>query len=228
MSGLAFHHLAKLIPEMMTDELVELERDIAKNGLRQPIVLYEGKILDGRHRYAVCRKLGIEPKVETFNGTVEDATALVFSLNVHRRHLTFEQKQKIIEAELKRDPAQSDRAIAATAKVSHPTVAKVREQMASTGDVEMVTTSTDSLGRQQPRRRKTLPEKAAAGRTEAMQTTATSTAENTRSASWPRKAGPVAIAEAILDALGDPRRAESVGRQLQRKARRAMGAMGAD
>lgn len=132
---LVAHPFALLIPEMMADELVELERDIQAHGLRQPITLFENQILDGRHRYATCMKLGIEPKVETFTGTEAEAKALVLSLNVHRRHLTLKQKQELIEAELKRDPAQSDRAIGRKAKVDHKTVAKKRAEAAANGEI---------------------------------------------------------------------------------------------
>lgn len=73
---------------------------------------------------------------------------------MHRRHLELKQKQKFIEAELKRDPAQSDRSISMKAKVSHTHVAKVRKEAEATGNVATVATSTDTLGRKQPRRRK--------------------------------------------------------------------------
>ena len=120
------HPLADEIPEMLTDEYAGLVVDIKAHGLREPITLFEGMILDGRHRYRACMELGIEPKIVTFEGTRAEAWALVLSLNAHRRHLTIEQKQKIILAELTRDPTQSDRAIGKKAKVDHKTVAKAR------------------------------------------------------------------------------------------------------
>jgi DNA-binding Lrp family transcriptional regulator len=140
MTARLVHPFADIIPPMMTDELADLERDIVANGLRQAITLFDGKILDGRHRYAVCTKLGIEPTVVNFEGTADEAKALALSLNVHRRHLTFEQRQAIVDRELRTDPSQSDRAIAAKAKVSHPTVAKQREKLVRAGTVETVTT----------------------------------------------------------------------------------------
>lgn len=145
------HPLAALIPPMLNDEQVELERDIQANGQGQPIILFEGKILDGRHRYAVCQKLKLTPETTTFTGTEAEAKALVLSLNVHRRHLSFEQKSKLIDAELKRDPSQSDRAIAEKAKVSHPTVAKIRREAEASGTVETVTTVTGKDGVPQPK-----------------------------------------------------------------------------
>jgi ParB-like chromosome segregation protein Spo0J len=128
------HPLALAIPEMLTDEYIDLVADIKAHGLREAIVLFENMILDGRHRAKACAELGIDPTTIAFTGTKAEAEALVLSLNVHRRHLTFEQKQKIVEAELKRDPEQSDRAIAKKAKVSHPTVAKARAGISANGN----------------------------------------------------------------------------------------------
>ncbi len=154
------HPLAKLIPDMLDVELAELERDIEVNGQQQPIMLFEGKILDGRHRYAVCQKLGIEPKIKPFPGTEAEARALVISLNVHRRHLSSEQKQKLIETELQRDPGQSDRVIAAKAKVSPTTVGKARAKAEATGKASTVASSKGKDGK--TRKRKTRTRKPAA------------------------------------------------------------------
>ena len=114
------------MPGMLTTEDNSLVADIEANGLRQPITLFQGLILDGRHRYAACQKLGLTPTTEVFTGSEEDARLFVLSANLHRRHLTLEQKKAIVEAELKRDPAQSDRSIAKKAKVDHKTVATER------------------------------------------------------------------------------------------------------
>jgi len=73
----------------------------------------------------------------------------VTSANLHRRHLTREQRRELVERLLKAQPEKSDRQIAATVKVSHPTVATVRRELVETGDVENLSTRTDSVGRQQ-------------------------------------------------------------------------------
>ena len=61
---LPFHLLANLLPLMEGDEFEELVEDIREHGLYQPIVLYEGAILDGRNRYRSCREAGVEPRFE--------------------------------------------------------------------------------------------------------------------------------------------------------------------
>jgi ParB-like chromosome segregation protein Spo0J len=85
MATLAFHPLAELFPEMEPEEYSRLVEDIKANGQLEPIWLYEGKILDGRHRYLACQDAKIEPVTRVYEG--KDPTGFVLSLNLHRRHL---------------------------------------------------------------------------------------------------------------------------------------------
>jgi ParB-like chromosome segregation protein Spo0J len=55
------HPLAALFPAIPEEELAELGRDIALHGQLEPIVLYQGKILDGVNRYQPCRRMAREP-----------------------------------------------------------------------------------------------------------------------------------------------------------------------
>jgi ParB-like chromosome segregation protein Spo0J len=87
------HPLSALLPMMSDQELRKLRADILKNGQQEPIVLFEGKILDGRNRYRACMDLGIvDPKKEDFAGKPEDALHYVMARNVHRRQLSASQK----------------------------------------------------------------------------------------------------------------------------------------
>jgi N6-adenosine-specific RNA methylase IME4 len=84
------HRLAELIPLMSDEQYEALRADVAKQGLLEPIVLYENQVLDGRHRYRACIATGTEPRFQQYGG--DDPVAFVISLNVHRRHLTATQK----------------------------------------------------------------------------------------------------------------------------------------
>jgi hypothetical protein len=104
--GLEFHPLANLFPLIEGEEFYKLVDDISKNGLRQRIVLFEGKILDGRNRYLASREAGYtDPNlfqpggslVEEYNG--DNPLQYVVSLNLNRRHLT-DQQRAAIAAEL--------------------------------------------------------------------------------------------------------------------------------
>jgi len=90
-----FHELANIFPMLGDEELAELCADIEKNGLTEPITVYEGKILDGRNRATACQRLGIEP--DTIEYTSGDPVAFVLSKNLHRRHLTESQRAMVAE-----------------------------------------------------------------------------------------------------------------------------------
>ena len=89
------HPICLLIPSADEDELQELTDDIRAHGLIDPIVLFEGLILDGRNRAAACARAGVQPRYVQFGGGREDALILVVSHNLKRRHLT---KQAIADA----------------------------------------------------------------------------------------------------------------------------------
>lgn len=97
--SLDFHPYSEIFPLLPDAELAELAADIKAFGLREPIWLYEGKILDGRNRWIACQKAHVEPQFRTFRGEPKGAKALVWSANYHRRHLT-ESQRAIAAAEL--------------------------------------------------------------------------------------------------------------------------------
>ena len=88
-----FHELANIFTMLGEEELVALCADIEKNGLAEPITLYEGKILDGRNRARACERLGIKPKTVEYTGN--DPVAFVLSKNLHRRHLSESQRAMV-------------------------------------------------------------------------------------------------------------------------------------
>ena len=54
----------RLLPELSTGELNQLEANIIRDGCREPIVVWNNTILDGHHRYDICRKHRIPFKLE--------------------------------------------------------------------------------------------------------------------------------------------------------------------
>lgn len=108
-----FHPACTIFPPLSDDELQELADDIAANGLRNPIVLYQSKILDGRNRYLACEIAGVEPRFTEFDG--DDPIGWVVSQNLLRRHLTASQKAVValdllplLEKEAKQRQRQSN------------------------------------------------------------------------------------------------------------------------
>jgi hypothetical protein len=57
-----YHPLAEVLPLLTGREFDDLVEDIGKNGLRDPINLFEGRIIDGRNRERACLKAGVEPR----------------------------------------------------------------------------------------------------------------------------------------------------------------------
>jgi hypothetical protein len=153
---LPIHPAAGAYPSLGEDELAELAADIGAHGL---------SLLDGRYRLDALERagfvlvkdgeldralgLGGDPRVRVVAGV--DPVAFADSVNLHRRHLTREQKRARIEALLKADPEKSDRRIAREVgdRTSH-TVAVVRAASERRGEITHVPVRRDTRGRRQP------------------------------------------------------------------------------
>ena len=88
-----FHPLANVFPLMEGEEFDGLKASIKSHGVREPIVLFEDRVLDGRNRFRACKELGIEIPAVKFSG--DEPTAFVIDKNIHRRHLTASQRAMI-------------------------------------------------------------------------------------------------------------------------------------
>jgi ParB-like chromosome segregation protein Spo0J len=148
-ADLSFHEAANLFPLMKGEEYEQLKADIKAHGLREPVWTYQGKIIDGRNRYRACKDLGIEPSTREWDGK-GSLVEFVVSMNLHRRHLTAEQRKQVAAALLKETPHKSDRQIGKQAKADHKTVAAVRAEMEGRGEIPHVEARTDTRGRRQP------------------------------------------------------------------------------
>lgn len=87
-----YHEIANVFPLLDEDELKQLAMDIVDSGLRRPVVMFEGKILDGRNRYRACQMAGVKPTTVEFGGDWDNALKYVTSENMVRRHLTASQR----------------------------------------------------------------------------------------------------------------------------------------
>ena len=129
------HPIAEIFPLLSDAELKELAKDIEENGLRVPILIYEGKILDGRNRYRAMQLipdyfeegfLDQEEYREYLPEVNGDPTKHILSLNFHRRHLTTAQRAAVAEelATLK-DGQRGDRVGAQICAPTQEEVAKL-------------------------------------------------------------------------------------------------------
>jgi hypothetical protein len=88
---LAVHPFARLIPLISLGDLDRLYDDIREHGVNEPLIMFEGLVLDGRNRLAVASTLGVPVTLKEFGGSEEEARAFVWSANAARRHLTIPQ-----------------------------------------------------------------------------------------------------------------------------------------
>lgn len=93
------HPLSAAFPAMSAEDYVSLRADISANGQRDPIVIHEGMVLDGWHRYSSHVDLGTEDQAlcEALPDGI-DPVAFVLSRNLHRRHLSASQRAMAVAA----------------------------------------------------------------------------------------------------------------------------------
>lgn len=124
-----FHPLAEEYPMMPAKELSRLEDAMRNHGYdkRFPVVVYGGRILDGRNRWLASQAAGVKAPTVEFKGTEEEAAAFVRLANEERRHLATEwlearRKERVVRvAEAKAD-GKSTRQIAEDEGVSQTQV----------------------------------------------------------------------------------------------------------
>ena len=83
-----FHPAANIFPlNADCPEFDVFVESIKRDGLLYPIVLHEGKILDGRRRYLACQAASIEPMFVKWDGRGLPVD-YVWAVNALRRQLT--------------------------------------------------------------------------------------------------------------------------------------------
>ena len=86
-----FHDIANIYPLAKEEEFELLKESIKDRGQLSPIVIFDKKIIDGRNRYLACKDVGVEPIIETFTGTEDEALKYAIELNSGRRHMSKQQ-----------------------------------------------------------------------------------------------------------------------------------------
>jgi hypothetical protein len=168
---LPIHPAADLFPLMSESELRELGEDIKKRGgLFSRIVFVKVgdgfKLLDGRNRLDAMELVGMGVDWKSDDSPIQcipddvDPYDYVLSANLHRRHLTTEQRRELIAKILKARPEASNREIAKQTKADDKTVASVRRDLESTAEIPQLEKTTGADGRQRKARSKKPPKRA--------------------------------------------------------------------
>lgn len=153
----------QLFPDMGTAEYEEMKADIQSRGVMVPIEYDEaGNILDGHHRVKACKELGITdwPSVVRLGMSEKDKRNHIRKLNLARRHLTGEQRNKVL-LDMRAD-GMSVRQIADETKIPKSTVADVISSTVRNRTVELPSVIIGKDGKQrqavQPERKAPEPE----------------------------------------------------------------------
>lgn len=126
----------QVMPPLAPDERIELEASIRAHGVQVPIsVSTDGVIVDGHHRDEIARRHGLHCPRVIVDGDAAKLRGLAFSLNLHRRHLTREQKRAVVAESIKADPQLSDREHGRRTGVHKDTAGSVRRQLEESGEV---------------------------------------------------------------------------------------------
>lgn len=89
------HPIANIFPMIQDKDIEVLAQDIKAHGLRNVAYVYEDKLLDGRNRQKACKIAKVEFRTKEFKGSFDEALAFVLSENLHRRHLTEDQRASV-------------------------------------------------------------------------------------------------------------------------------------
>ena len=153
----------QLFPPMGISEYEEMKADISARGVMVPVEYDEdGNILDGHHRVKACQELGLKewPSVIRLGLSERDKRNHIRKLNLARRHLTGEQRDKVL-LDMRAD-GMSLRQIADAAKIPKSTVADVISSTVRNRTVELPSVVVGKDGKQrqatQPDRKAPEPE----------------------------------------------------------------------
>lgn len=138
---LEFHPIANLFPMMDGEQWKEFKLDIEVEGVLDPVILYEGKILDGRNRYKAAEELGVECRFENYNG--EDPLGYVLSHNLHRRHMDTGQRAAVAAKIANLDLGSNQHVTKEAGLIKPASEAPVSEKKAA----ELMNVSPDSVKR---------------------------------------------------------------------------------
>ena len=78
--------LAGIFPEMTPEDFARLVASIREDGLMDPITVWQGQVIDCRHRYAACAEAGVERRFEYLDDDA-DPLRYILARNDLRRHL---------------------------------------------------------------------------------------------------------------------------------------------
>ena len=92
--SLPIHPSAAIFPPMRESEFEALVADVREKGQLEAVWLWQGQVIDGRHRVRACQILGLTPKTREWDGN-GSLLEFIVSANLRRRHLKENQRAMV-------------------------------------------------------------------------------------------------------------------------------------
>jgi hypothetical protein len=131
-----YHPLANAYPLMEGAEFEAFCLNLSQEGLKLPIHLWRGQVIDGRNRQRACRLQHVDPVYQDDTDLVPEGRleAHIASLNEHRRHLGEDflrkrREERVARVAEKRREGKSQRQIAEEEGVSRAQVNRDLEEV---------------------------------------------------------------------------------------------------
>ena len=141
--------LQELIPPLSEEELTQLEENIAAEGCREPLIVWQRGnddyvLVDGHNRFAICRRLGLEFQVQVtpFDG-LEAVTDWMIRNQLGRRNLTPEQQSYLRGLRYRREKNERGNPDRFSAKPQNGDMQRTSEKMAKEFNVSKNTIERD-------------------------------------------------------------------------------------
>lgn len=120
-----FKELQEILYQLASDDYQRLKISIKKEGIQNPItILRDGTVIDGMHRLKIAKELKIK-KIPSIVKDIDKDKGFILglSLNLARRHLSFEQKKEIIKILRKKGHTQEE--IAGVVGITQQAISKL-------------------------------------------------------------------------------------------------------
>jgi len=112
------HSVGSLFPPMADEQFAELRTSMETRGFlpQYPIIIHEGKVLDGWHRHQAAALAGVVPVYTDYKD--DDPVGFAMSANLQRRHLTDDQRSVIAGELAAFEPSMTTSEAAASVSVT--------------------------------------------------------------------------------------------------------------
>ncbi len=91
--GYDVHPLANIVP--LSEDFDRLAKSINDDGLNLPIVMYDGKIIDGRRRAIACKSIGKTPRIDDIFDPLKPLT----EAELYKKVLAYNNRRNLLKAQ---------------------------------------------------------------------------------------------------------------------------------